>query len=173
MAGLPLSPLVKDKSSLKYLQGIAELQPHPGLQGINTPPPPPNCKYDLSLTLTKFNLPNLNHSSVTALHRYCRNKHILKCWHWLFKNVTSASIQDVAVFTVPFPYFDAKVVANLFLCHNSGVVVQRVAQHIATHALARLVVKVLEERWEVLELQHRQDVVVGIHWDLQQSGEFL
>lgn len=91
----------------------------------------------------------------------------------MFKNVTSASIQDVAVFTVPFPYFDAKVVANLFLCHNSGVVVQRVAQHIATHALARLVVKVLEERWEVLELQHRQDVVVGIHWDLQQSGEFL
>lgn len=63
--------------------------------------------------------------------------------------------------------------SDLFLCHNGGIVVQRVAQHIATHALARLVVKVLEEWWEVLELQHRQDVVVAIHWDLQQSGKLL
>lgn len=61
---------------------------------------------------------------------------------------------------------DAEVVAYLFLCNNSGVVVQSVAQDIATHALAWLVVKVLKERWEVLKLQHRQNVVVGIHWDL-------
>lgn len=59
------------------------------------------------------------------------------------------------------------------MCHNSGVVVQCVAQHIATHALTRLIVKVLEEWWEVLELQHRQDVVVRIHRNLQQSGKFL
>lgn len=25
----------------------------------------------------------------------------------------------------------------------------------------------------MLELQHCQDVVVGVHWDLQESGEFL
>lgn len=31
---------------------------------------------------------------------------------------------------------DAEVVAYLFLCNNSGVVVQCVAQDIATHALA-------------------------------------
>lgn len=62
---------------------------------------------------------------------------------------------------------------NLFLSHNGCVVFQRVAQHVATHALARLIVEILKERWEVLELQHGQDVVVGVHWNLQQSGELL
>lgn len=63
--------------------------------------------------------------------------------------------------------------AHLFLGHDGCVVVQRVAQHVATHALARLVVEILKERREVLQLQHGQDVVVGVHRNLQQSGELL
>lgn len=63
--------------------------------------------------------------------------------------------------------------ADLLLGHNGGVVVQRVAQHVATHALARLVVKVLKERREVFELEDRQNVVVGVHRDLQQPGQLF
>lgn len=63
--------------------------------------------------------------------------------------------------------------ADLLLGHYGGAVVQRVAQHVAAHALARLVVKVLEERRKVFELENRQDVVVGVHRDLQQSGQLL
>lgn len=50
---------------------------------------------------------------------------------------------------------------------------QRVSQHVAAHAFAGLVVKVLKERREVFELQHCQDVVVSVHRDLQQPGELL
>lgn len=64
-------------------------------------------------------------------------------------------------------------ITHLFLGHDGGAVVQRVAQHVAAHALARLVVKVLEERRKVFELEDRQDVVVGVHGDLQQSGQLL
>lgn len=75
--------------------------------------------------------------------------------------------------TAHYILFVAQIKANLLLSHDGCVVVQRVAQHVATHALARLIVKILKEWWEVLELQHCQDVVVGVHWNLQQSGELL
>lgn len=62
---------------------------------------------------------------------------------------------------------------DLFLGDDDGAVVQGVAQHVAAHALARLVVEVLKQRGEVLELQHRQDVVVGVHRDLQKTRQLL
>lgn len=61
----------------------------------------------------------------------------------------------------------------LLLGHDGSVVVQRVAEHVAAHALARLIIEVLKERREVFELQDRQDVVVGVHGNLQQPGELL
>lgn len=61
----------------------------------------------------------------------------------------------------------------LLLGHDGGVVVQRVAEHVAAHVLAGLVIKVLKEKREMFELQDRQDVVVGVHRNLQQPGELL
>ena len=65
------------------------------------------------------------------------------------------------------------VCTDLLLGYNGGVVVQSVAQNVTAHAFAGLVIKVLEERREVLELQNSQNVVVGVHWDLQQPSQFF
>lgn len=62
---------------------------------------------------------------------------------------------------------------HLLLCYDGSVVVQRVAQDVAAHGFARLKVKVLKERREILELENREHVVVGVHRDLQQPGQLL
>lgn len=64
-------------------------------------------------------------------------------------------------------------VSDLLLGHHDGVAVQRVAQHVAAHALTGLKVKVFKERREVFELQDHQQVVVGVHRDLQEPGQFF
>lgn len=61
----------------------------------------------------------------------------------------------------------------LLLGHDSGAVVQCVTEDVAAHALARLIIEVFEERREVFELQHGQDVVVGVHRDFQKPGQLL
>ena len=62
---------------------------------------------------------------------------------------------------------------HLLLSYDGSVVVQGVGQDIAAHGFAWLKVKVLKERWEIFELQNRKDVVVGIHWYLEQPGQLL
>lgn len=59
------------------------------------------------------------------------------------------------------------------MCHYGGVVVQDVTQHVAAHAFARLVIEVLEERGEMLELQHGENIIVSVHRDLQKPGQLL
>lgn len=57
---------------------------------------------------------------------------------------------------------------NLILGHYGGVVVQNVAQYIAAHAFAWLIIEVLEEWWKMLELEHSEDIIVCVHGDLQE-----
>lgn len=62
---------------------------------------------------------------------------------------------------------------NLILGHYGGVVVQYVAQYVAAHAFARLIIEVLEEWWKMLQLKHSEDVIVRIHRDLQEPGQLF
>lgn len=63
--------------------------------------------------------------------------------------------------------------SHLLLGHHDGVTFQRVAQDVAAHALAGLKVEVLKKWREVFELQDHQQVVVGVHRDLQEAGQFF
>lgn len=63
--------------------------------------------------------------------------------------------------------------SHLVLRDDFCVVVQNVTKHVTTHALSRLVVKVLKEGVKMFQFQDSQNIVVRVNRYLQKSGELL
>ena len=61
----------------------------------------------------------------------------------------------------------------MLLGWNQRFIFQSVGDDVAAHQLPPFVVKVVEEGAKVLQGQQRQDVVVGVHWDLHQPHQLL
>ena len=61
----------------------------------------------------------------------------------------------------------------MLLRRNQRFVFQRVGDDVAAHEFPPFVVKVVEERAEVLQGQQGQHVVVGVHGDLHQPHQLL